>query len=148
MHVSMYVCMYLFIYLHPKCTHPVLSLMRSSDHPWFLFSSERVKRPCGIPPAWCIKSLQDLMHPLPLWPDKEALLGKGYHSQVIALGKASALVLGDTHGDWGPHLLHMCVLWLVAPFLKGSRGQFNWLCWLLFGVSISFRTFNLSPTLP
>jgi hypothetical protein len=31
--------------------------------------------------------------------DKAALVGNGYYSQAIAIEKASAPVVGDSHGD-------------------------------------------------
>ena len=71
------------------------------------------------------------MHPLPLRPDKAALLGNRYHSQATALGRASTPVDGGP--TWrlsctsaayvsGASFQPMCVLWLVAQILRAPRG--------------------------
>ena len=68
----------------PSCSHPT--------HRVFLqiLTPSPVR---GCPLRYFLKSLLHQAHPLSLRPDKAALLGNEYHSQAIALGRATSPVV-------------------------------------------------------
>ena len=64
------------------------------------------------------------MHPLPLRPDKVAMLGNGYHNQARALGITSAPVVGGVHLETELHIGCICarglILACVCSLVGGS----------------------------
>ena len=52
-----------------------------------------------LPSPSPLRGCDSSRYPLPLRPDKAALLGSGYHSQATPLGRSSASVVGGPHGD-------------------------------------------------
>jgi hypothetical protein len=88
----------------------------------------------GNAPPWFIKSLQDQAYPLPLQPDKAAMLGSRLHSQATPLKTAPVPgVEGPTWGlsctsatsVLGPSVPPMYALRLMAQSL---RALFIFLC--------------------
>ena len=130
---KIYFFLNLFIYLFTSQMLSPFSVHPSQRLPPlpFPFFAERVPQLPSIHLTWCIKSLPDQVHPLLLRPGKSVLLGNRYHSQAIALGRASALVF--ERPTWrlscvaatyvpGASFQSVCDLWLVVHSLRAPRG--------------------------
>lgn len=104
-----------------------------------------------------IKFLQDLMHPLPLGPDKAIHLVAGVQRQAVrqqAQGQLLLQLLGDRHENQAVCLLYMCrglssspcSLFGWWPLLWDPQSvQVSRLCYTFCGILALFRFLSSSP---
>lgn len=128
MHI--FVCIYLFIYSHPKCCSPShTSITQSLPHPLFL-SSEWV----GPLPGYCPGLAHQVSTRLGAFSPTKAR--KGSHEDW------TACLLLMAQGCWSS----FCIFfdkWFILWEFQGS--SVSWLCWSSCGLPMTFRAFNPSP---